>query len=107
MASGVKLGGKEIYMKDFESFTTENIEKVQNFYNKLCVLPSVDMMEKHQNLATVNEVNTFELPKTHKFIVKNFDGVLSSLVKNQHLDVIPEFVANVVLMGDPEPPYLF
>lgn len=65
-------------------------------------LPSASYQKKFPPLATQQEVNSVELPKLHKFIVKNLEAVIASLVKSQNLDVLPGIVSVVVKLEDPQ-----
>jgi len=98
LASGIKFGQKEAFMKDLDSFISDNLENVHKFYNQLAeVPPHIEWVA----LASKESVAEKELPKLHKFVTKNLNEVVAALVKYQHIELIPEFVSVLVQLNDP------
>jgi hypothetical protein len=79
LANGVR-SGKEVYMKEVDSFLSDHLASVHKFFEQLC---NIEKEIKFRKLASKDDVTQKELPKLHKFVVKNLEEIVVSLVKYQ------------------------
>eukprot|EP00027_Filamoeba_sp_ATCC50430_P010659 CAMPEP_0168562666 /NCGR_PEP_ID=MMETSP0413-20121227/12253_1 /TAXON_ID=136452 /ORGANISM="Filamoeba nolandi, Strain NC-AS-23-1" /LENGTH=1290 /DNA_ID=CAMNT_0008594125 /DNA_START=110 /DNA_END=3979 /DNA_ORIENTATION=+ len=98
LANGVHFGKKEEYMKELDPFIENNVNSVFAYYDKLA--DTKFDTNNLQQVATLEEVTTKELPKIHKFLLTNLDKIITSLVKYNNKDVIPQLSNVLVEMGN-------
>ncbi|KAL6065950.1 Ras GTPase activation domain containing protein [Balamuthia mandrillaris] len=102
LANEVPFGAKEEYMSPVNAFIERNQERCRSFFDEIATVPD-DVMD-YTPLASMEQVNSHEMPSIHQYVVKNLDKIAKTLALYENADSIPLLAHILAQLSDPEEP---